>query len=87
MAVGQVTLFPVYLGLFTFYIGALEGRTVRQSADKLATTLLPTLATGTAFWPAVNMVNFLYVPSAWRVLYVNGCGLIWNAYLSYMNST
>jgi hypothetical protein len=39
--------------------------------------------TGSAYWPLVNIFNFRYVPSTHRVLYVNGCGLLWNAYLRW----
>ena len=38
------------------------------------------------FWPAANMVNFMYCPPKHRVLFLNGGGLFWNAFLSYQNA-
>ena len=34
-----------------------------------------------------NVFNFALVPPAQRVLYINACGLVWNAYLSYSNTS
>ena len=41
---------------------------------------------GSVFWPAANMVNFMYCPPAHRVLFLNGGGLFWNAFLSWQNA-
>ena len=41
---------------------------------------------GACFWPAANMVNFMYCPPKHRVLFLNGGGLFWNAFLSYQNA-
>lgn len=39
-----------------------------------------------SFWPMANIVNFGLVPLPYRVLYNNGLSLLWNAYLSNLNS-
>ena len=31
-----------------------------------------------AVWPAAHAVNFRYVPSEHRVLFVNGVSILWN---------
>lgn len=54
----------------------------RQCVAKLQRSLPATLATGSAYWPAVNMLNFLLVPPSGRVVCVNVAGLFWNAFLS-----
>ncbi len=54
---------------------------------KVAAAAPQTLVTGTAFWPVVNGVNFMYVAPTARVAYVNAAGLFWNAFLSYENAT
>jgi len=36
------------------------------------------------FWPPSQYVNFHYVPSKYRVLYVNGATVVWDVFLSYM---
>lgn len=85
--VGQVTLFPVYVVSFFYYMGALEGLNHAERIEKVRRAAPPTLISGTVFWPIANIFNFLYVPAAYRVVYVNVAGLFWNAFLSWENST
>ena len=58
-----------------------QGKAPRQAVEKLQSSFVPVFRAGWVFWPAANMVNFLMVPPTQRVLYVNGAGLLWNAYL------
>lgn len=85
--VGQVTLFPAFLCLFYLYMGALEGRSGPECIRKLKTAYVPSYVTGTLLWPAANIINFKYVPPHNRVAYVSTVGLLWQAFLSYVNST
>lgn len=39
-----------------------------------------------SFWPLANIFNFSFVPLEYRVLYNNSLSIIWNAYLSNVNS-
>ena len=35
-------------------------------------------------WPPSQAVNFLLIPSQYRVLYVNGVTVLWDIFLSYI---
>jgi protein Mpv17 len=83
---GQVTIFPTYVAAFFGYVSLLEGCALPQARQRVKEKFWPTVATGTLFWPAANMVNFTVVPQQHRVLYVALLGLIWNSYLSWVNS-
>jgi hypothetical protein len=37
-------------------------------------------------YTAANMINFMFCPPAYRVLYLNAGGLFWNAFLSFQNA-
>lgn len=64
----------------------LEGGNWPQAKDKLRTKFKPTLIGAWKFWPAVNSVNFYFVPLQFRVLYMNILSLLWSGYLTYVNS-
>jgi protein Mpv17 len=87
VAIGQLTLFPTYLASFTIYMGLLEGLSLQQCQEKLKRTFADTYIAGSVFWPTANMFNFLLLPPTARVVFINGAGLFWNAYLSFVNST
>lgn len=55
--------------------------------SKVKQAVVPTFISGSLFWPAANLINFMTVPPAGRVLYANAAGLLWNTFLSYENST
>lgn len=79
---GQFTLFPAYTAAFFTYMGLLEGLSLPECGEKVKKTVPATFVTGSVFWPAVNVLNFMMVPPAGRVVYVNVAGLFWNAWLS-----
>ncbi|GLC52047.1 hypothetical protein PLESTB_000576600 [Pleodorina starrii] len=86
-ALGQVTLFPTYVAAFFTYMTLLEtGGNVAAVGDKLRGAFVQTYIAGSVFWPAANMLNFMFCPPAGRLLYVNCAGLAWNAILSAYNS-
>ena len=85
VALGHVFLFPSYAFAFNVWMGLLEGRGVQGGITKFEDTWAEVFMMGSAFWPIANMFNFMYCPPAHRVLFLNGGGLFWNAYLSYQN--
>lgn len=88
MSIGQLTIFPTYLTLFSGLMGALEGkRRAAELVDKTRAFVLPTFLIGCLVWPPANIINFMFVPPAMRVAYVNVIGLFWNAILSFKNAS
>ncbi|XP_063215854.1 mpv17-like protein [Bacillus rossius redtenbacheri] len=45
--------------------------------EECKTKLLPTFKTSCLFWPPAQLLNFLLVPPAARVVFVGGCALVW----------
>ena len=86
VALGHVFLFPSYAFLFNVWMGALEGKGAEGGVRKFMDTWAEVCVAGSVFWPAANMVNFMYCPPKHRVLFLNGGGLFWNAFLSYQNA-
>lgn len=85
VALGHFFLFPSYTALFYGWLSVFEGKGLTEAKQKFEDTWWDIFVAGSAFWPAANMVNFMYCPPMYRVLYLNVAGLYWNAFLSYQN--
>ena len=49
---------------------------------KLDQDLVPTMKRSCVYWGSVQLVNFLYVPQRFTLLYTNIGFLIWTVYVS-----
>ena len=79
------TFYTVFsLGLFYLVMPLIKGKTIGDSFNEIKTKLWPTLIVNWKLWPAVQLVNFIFVPVKLQVLWVNMFGLIFNIYLSFM---
>ena len=87
VAVGHAVLFPTYTTMFFFAMSGLEGETATRAYERFRDVATETFVSGTAYWPFVNAFNFAYVPRAGRLLFLNACGVCWNAYMSHVVSS
>ncbi|MCJ1466887.1 Protein required for ethanol metabolism [Pseudocyphellaria aurata] len=69
--------------VFLSSMAIMEGSSPKE---KLESTYTTALTKNWMLWPAVQAVNFKFVPLEHRVLVVNVVSLGWNCYLSYLNS-
>lgn len=76
----QVTIFPVYVGLFYNYISILKKENFQYDS------FYKTLKDGAIFWPIFNTFQFKYIAPNYRVPAVASAGLVWNTYLSYLSN-
>jgi len=67
-------------------MGSMEGRSNEQIAQKYQDMFLPALLTNWKVWPLAQLVNFRYMPLAYRVPFSQTCGVFWNLYLSLLNA-
>lgn len=65
------------LALFAF-TGLLEGLSWQRILYTISRRMLPLWLLSNVLWPAAHVINFRYVPSEQRVLFVNAVSLLWN---------
>lgn len=68
---------PLYYSAMT----AMEGGTTQNVKQKLGDNWWKTLTANWTVWPAVQTVNFAFVPVQLRLLVVNLISIVWNCYL------
>lgn len=83
VAADQLLFSTTNMALFLSSMAYLEGASPKQ---RLRDAYFPGLKANWMVWPAVQYVNFTFVPLDARVLVVNFVSIFWNCYLSFLNS-
>ena len=76
----------IMLGFFPA-INFVEGKPFSQSVQDLKEKYYATMIANYKIWPPANLVNFMFVPIQYQVLWANFISLFFNAVLSYMHNT
>jgi len=82
----QLFAAPIGIAAFVGAMGLMEGRSNEQIASKYSDIFMPALLTNWKVWPIAQLINFRYMPLAYRVPFSQTCGVFWNLYLSLLNS-
>jgi protein Mpv17 len=81
MLIDQTIWTPISLVVFYSAFKTMEGRR-DQIQQTLREKFFPTLLAGYAVWPLAHVVNFRFIPTSQRVLYINAVQVGWNVVLS-----
>eukprot|EP00210_Caulerpa_lentillifera_P002820 g2694.t1 len=82
----QLAWAPFFNCVFIAFIDILKGHpmmiphTIRMKFGK-------TMMANYALWPLAHVINFRFVPSKQRILYINAVQICWTTYLSYLVSS
>lgn len=79
----QLCYSPLSLAAFFLYSTiVIESGSEQDVKHQLKTAYLQTLVVNYALWPAVQTINFLFMPKHLQVPFASTIGVFWNAYLS-----
>ncbi|KAL7414828.1 hypothetical protein BDY24DRAFT_384720, partial [Mrakia frigida] len=82
----QAVMAPIGLVLFIASMGIMEAKSSDSIQDKFKTMYVPAILANWTVWPFIQVVNFRYMPLAYRVPFQSSCGVLWTLYLSLLNS-
>jgi len=77
----QLVWAPFFSCVFFTFNQTLQGHP-ELSLSTIQSTLIPTLTANWALWPLAHLINFKFVPSNQRILYINFVQILWTSYLS-----
>lgn len=80
-ALDQLIWAPFFSCVFFSFVRTLEGHP-ELAFSTIQSELVPTLVANYALWPLAHLINFRFVPSQQRILYINAVQILWTSYLS-----
>lgn len=86
VACDQIVIAPIGLAAFLGCMSLMEGCGPLHIKEKFSDLYKPLLITNWQVWPVAQVINFRFMPIAYRVPFQSTCGLFWTLYLSLLNS-
>ncbi|CAH1954105.1 unnamed protein product [Acanthoscelides obtectus] len=83
MALDQLVFAPSFLALFITTVSFTDGRNWRETKQQLIHKYPDIYLTNLTIWPAVQLVNFSFIPLRHQLLLVQSVAILWNCYLSW----
>ncbi|RYE99658.1 MAG: Mpv17/PMP22 family protein [Methanobacteriota archaeon] len=80
----QTVWAPTGLVLCFLSLGAMETGRLQTGMDRTRENFFPVLVRNWMIWPAVQFMNFKYLPPQFQVLFVNFVSFFWSMYVSNM---
>ncbi|XP_045764829.1 mpv17-like protein 2 [Maniola jurtina] len=84
IAYDQLFASPATILCFFYGMGILEKKSLSQCTDEIKQKFAYTYVGDCLFWPPVQFVNFYYLPTHYRVFYINFATMIFNVFLSFI---
>jgi protein Mpv17 len=86
VAIDQLIWNPIFGVMFFSYLGLTEGKTVDQIQTKIKNDLQTAVMGSWAVWIPAHTINFKFVPSSQRLLYINSIQIGYNVFLSFLGN-
>lgn len=83
VAADQLIFAPGFLVIFITALTLLNGGNMRTIKNKLDLEYTDIILTNWTIWPAVQTINFYFMPLKYQVLLVQSVAVFWNTYLSW----
>ncbi|CAM9229327.1 unnamed protein product [Choristocarpus tenellus] len=80
--IDQVIWNPIFGCLFFGYMGAVDGAGPAAIGSKIKNNLWTSVRGSWTVWPVAHAINFRFIPTSQRLLYINTIQIFYNCFLS-----
>lgn len=80
----QTVAAPFFCSVFFMGTSILEGKSTKEGIQEVKDKFLTVYLADWCVWPPAQFINFFFLPTNLRVVYVMFVTLIWNTFLSWM---
>ncbi|XP_003741974.1 protein Mpv17 [Galendromus occidentalis] len=87
VAVDQLLFAPPYLHSVLGVLSILEGKDSEGVKERLRNDGFKIVQAAWCYWPASQLINFLFVPLTYRFLYSSTVAVCWNVYFSWRTNS
>jgi len=84
--IDQVLWNPIFGIMFFGYMGVFEGSGVAGTVAKIKSDLMTQVTGSWTVWPVAHAINFRFIPTDQRVLYINTIQIFYNCFLSIIGN-
>nr|NP_001090480.1 uncharacterized protein LOC779393 [Xenopus laevis]AAI23161.1 MGC154358 protein [Xenopus laevis] len=86
VAIDQLLWNPCFGVMFFSYLGLAEGKSFADIQTKIKNDLTTAVVGSWTVWIPAHFVNFRFVPSSQRLLYINSIQIGYNIFLSFLGN-
>ncbi|KAK4525096.1 hypothetical protein GAYE_SCF08G3001 [Galdieria yellowstonensis] len=86
VAIDQVLWAPIFAFIFFGFLAVLERQSFEQFKAKLRQDWKTAIFASWKVWPLAHAINFRFVPSNQRLLYINAVQIFYNVFLSIIGN-
>ena len=77
---------PIFGIMFFSYVAVLELKGLGYVVDKVQNELMTQVTGSWKVWPVAHAINFRFIPTQQRVLYINSIQIGYNCFLSLISN-
>lgn len=86
VAIDQILWCPVFMTVFFTYLGLVNGDSFATIGNKIKNDLFAAMQGSWKVWPIVHAVNFKFISTKHRLVFINGVQIAFNMFLSLLGS-
>lgn len=86
VAIDQLLWCPIFMTVYFTYLGLVNGNSFATIGNKIKNDLFSAMQGSWKVWPLVHAVNFKFISTKHRLVFINGVQIAFNMFLSLLGS-